>query len=121
MSMNWLEAMTGHPGEPARRPCPSSPGRSWWSPAAAAGWAARPPPTWWRPAAAPSSSAMTRAKSTTPSRPWPRTAAYGITADLTNRSQVDRVCRQLADEHADATLLVNAAGLFIPKPFLDHD
>jgi NAD(P)-dependent dehydrogenase (short-subunit alcohol dehydrogenase family) len=47
--------------------------------------------------------------------------AYGITADLTNRSQVDRVCRQLADEHADATLLVNAAGLFIPKPFLDHD
>ncbi len=29
--------------------------------------------------------------------------------------------QQLADEHADATLLVNAAGLFVPKPFLDHD
>jgi NAD(P)-dependent dehydrogenase (short-subunit alcohol dehydrogenase family) len=47
--------------------------------------------------------------------------AYGITADLADRAQVDRVCRQLAAEHADATLLVNAAGLFIPKPFLDHD
>jgi NAD(P)-dependent dehydrogenase (short-subunit alcohol dehydrogenase family) len=32
----------------------------------------------------------------------------------------DSVSRQLADEHADATLLVNAAGLFLPKPFLDH-
>jgi NAD(P)-dependent dehydrogenase (short-subunit alcohol dehydrogenase family) len=47
--------------------------------------------------------------------------AYGITADLADRMQVDRVCRQLADEHADATLLVNAAGLFVPKPFLDYD
>lgn len=47
--------------------------------------------------------------------------AYGITADLADRMQVERVRQQLADEHADATLLVNAAGLFIPKPFLDHD
>jgi NAD(P)-dependent dehydrogenase (short-subunit alcohol dehydrogenase family) len=47
--------------------------------------------------------------------------AYGISANLADREQVDRVRRQLADEHADATLLVNAAGLFIPKPFLDHD
>jgi NAD(P)-dependent dehydrogenase (short-subunit alcohol dehydrogenase family) len=47
--------------------------------------------------------------------------AWGITADLSDRMQVERVCRQLADEHADATLLVNAAGLFIPTPFLDHD
>jgi NAD(P)-dependent dehydrogenase (short-subunit alcohol dehydrogenase family) len=46
---------------------------------------------------------------------------YGITADLTDRSQVERVRRQLADEHADATLLLNAAGLFLPKPFLDYD
>ena len=29
------------------------------------------------------------------------------------------VRQQLAAEHADATLLVNAAGLFIPTPFLD--
>ena len=48
-------------------------------------------------------------------------SAYGITADLADRSQVERVQEQLADEHADATLLVNAAGLFVPKPFLEHD
>jgi NAD(P)-dependent dehydrogenase (short-subunit alcohol dehydrogenase family) len=47
--------------------------------------------------------------------------AYGITADLTDRSAADAVGRQLAAEHEDATLLVNAAGLFLPKPFLDHD
>ncbi len=47
--------------------------------------------------------------------------AYGITADLADRMQAEGVCRQLADEHADATLLVNAAGLFVPKPFLDYD
>ncbi len=46
---------------------------------------------------------------------------YGITADLADRQQVERVRGQLAGEHADATLLVNAAGLFIPKPFLDYD
>jgi NAD(P)-dependent dehydrogenase (short-subunit alcohol dehydrogenase family) len=48
-------------------------------------------------------------------------SAYAITADLADREQVDRVRRQLADEHADATLLVNAAGFFIPTPFLDYD
>jgi len=47
--------------------------------------------------------------------------AWGITADLTDRMQVERVRQRLADEHADATLLVNAAGLFLPKPFLDHE
>jgi NAD(P)-dependent dehydrogenase (short-subunit alcohol dehydrogenase family) len=47
--------------------------------------------------------------------------AYGITADLVDRAQVERVREQLAGEHADATLLVNAAGLFIPRPFLDYD
>jgi NAD(P)-dependent dehydrogenase (short-subunit alcohol dehydrogenase family) len=48
-------------------------------------------------------------------------AAYGITADLTDRTQVERAREQLAADHADATLLVNAAGLFLPKPFLDHE
>ena len=48
-------------------------------------------------------------------------SAYGITADLADRMQAERVCQQLADEHADATLLVNAAGLFVPRPFLDYD
>jgi NAD(P)-dependent dehydrogenase (short-subunit alcohol dehydrogenase family) len=47
--------------------------------------------------------------------------AYGISADLSDRKQVDGVRQQLADEHADATLLVNAAGLFVPKTFLDYD
>ncbi len=47
--------------------------------------------------------------------------AYGITADLADREQVERARRQLADEHADATMLVNAVGLFVPKPFLDYD
>ena len=47
--------------------------------------------------------------------------AYGIAADLADRAQVERVREQLAGEHADATLLVNAAGLFIPRPFLDYD
>src|SRR5262249_23398241 len=47
--------------------------------------------------------------------------AYGIVADLTDREQAERVRRQLADEHADATLLVNAAGFFLPQPFLDYD
>ena len=47
--------------------------------------------------------------------------AWGITADLADRMQVERVRQQLAADHADATLLVNAAGLFVPKPFLDHD
>jgi NAD(P)-dependent dehydrogenase (short-subunit alcohol dehydrogenase family) len=41
--------------------------------------------------------------------------AYGITADLTDRMAVDAVCRQLGAEHADATLLVNAVGLFITQ------
>jgi len=47
--------------------------------------------------------------------------AYAITADLVDRAQVARVQRQLADDHADATLLINAAGFYIPKPFLEHD
>ena len=46
-------------------------------------------------------------------------AAFGITADLTDRTAVAAVTDRLAAEHADATLLVNAAGLFLPKPFLD--
>jgi NAD(P)-dependent dehydrogenase (short-subunit alcohol dehydrogenase family) len=47
--------------------------------------------------------------------------AYGITADLADRMAAEQVCQQLAAEHADATLLVNAAGLFVPTPFLATD
>jgi NAD(P)-dependent dehydrogenase (short-subunit alcohol dehydrogenase family) len=47
--------------------------------------------------------------------------AWGITADLADRAQVEAVRAQLVADHADATLLVNAAGFFIPKPFLEYD
>jgi NAD(P)-dependent dehydrogenase (short-subunit alcohol dehydrogenase family) len=47
--------------------------------------------------------------------------AWGITADLANRDDVQRVQDKLATEHSDATLLVNSAGFFIPKPYLDYD
>jgi NAD(P)-dependent dehydrogenase (short-subunit alcohol dehydrogenase family) len=47
--------------------------------------------------------------------------AWGITADLADRDQVEVVRKNLADDHADATLLVNAAGFFIPKPYLEQD
>jgi NAD(P)-dependent dehydrogenase (short-subunit alcohol dehydrogenase family) len=46
--------------------------------------------------------------------------AWGITADLANRDDVRHVQEILATEHADATLLVNSAGFFIPKPFLEY-
>ncbi|HEU5007061.1 MAG TPA: SDR family oxidoreductase [Jatrophihabitantaceae bacterium] len=47
--------------------------------------------------------------------------AVGITADLADRSQVDSLRQELATHHSDATLLVNAAGFFIPRPFLEYD
>ena len=71
--------------------------------------------------AAPSSSARTEKVDDTVETLAEDGSAYGITADLADRKQVDRVRQRLADDHADATLLVNAAGLFIPKPFLDYD
>jgi NAD(P)-dependent dehydrogenase (short-subunit alcohol dehydrogenase family) len=46
--------------------------------------------------------------------------AWGITADLRDLAELEKVQPQLADEHADATLLVNAAGVFKPLPFLEH-
>jgi NAD(P)-dependent dehydrogenase (short-subunit alcohol dehydrogenase family) len=48
-------------------------------------------------------------------------AAWGITADLADHDQVERVQAQLADQHADATLMVNSAGFFVPTGFLDYD
>jgi NAD(P)-dependent dehydrogenase (short-subunit alcohol dehydrogenase family) len=47
--------------------------------------------------------------------------ARGIAAELTDRAAVADVQRALSDHHGDATLLVNAAGFFIPKAFLDYD
>jgi NAD(P)-dependent dehydrogenase (short-subunit alcohol dehydrogenase family) len=46
---------------------------------------------------------------------------WGIAAELTDRAAVAGVQRALSVHHGDATLLVNAAGFFIPKPFQDYD
>lgn len=47
--------------------------------------------------------------------------AWGIAVELTDRNQVPEVREQLASEHADATLLVNTAGFFIPRAFSEYD
>jgi NAD(P)-dependent dehydrogenase (short-subunit alcohol dehydrogenase family) len=47
--------------------------------------------------------------------------ASSIAADLTDWEQVVEAQKQLAENHADATLLVNAAGLVRLKPFLDYE
>jgi NAD(P)-dependent dehydrogenase (short-subunit alcohol dehydrogenase family) len=47
--------------------------------------------------------------------------AWGITAELTDRDVIADVQRALSEHHGDATLLVNAAGFFIPRPFLEYD
>jgi NAD(P)-dependent dehydrogenase (short-subunit alcohol dehydrogenase family) len=44
-----------------------------------------------------------------------------LTAELTDRAAVATLQQRLADEHSDATLMVNAAGFFVRKPFLDYD
>src|SRR5437868_3350943 len=44
----------------------------------------------------------------------------GEVADLTLPSDASALLARINSEHADADLLVNAAGVFIPKPFLDH-
>ncbi|MFD8951970.1 SDR family NAD(P)-dependent oxidoreductase [Streptomyces xanthophaeus] len=46
--------------------------------------------------------------------------AYGLAADLADPAAVERLRTVLSEEHADATLLVNAAGVFAPKSFLEH-
>src|SRR3954451_19881588 len=47
--------------------------------------------------------------------------AWGIAAELTDRAAIADVQRALSEHHSDATLLVNAAGFFIPKAFLEYD
>ncbi|MFF3559253.1 SDR family NAD(P)-dependent oxidoreductase [Streptomyces sp. NPDC002574] len=44
----------------------------------------------------------------------------GLAADLSDPAAVDRLRARLTEEHPDATLLVNAAGIFEPKTFLEH-
>lgn len=48
-------------------------------------------------------------------------AVAGLRADLRDTTAVAELRRNLAADHADANLLVNAAGVFSPKPFLEHE
>lgn len=46
--------------------------------------------------------------------------ATALTADLTSAEGLARLLKVLGEEHGDIDLLVNAAGVFFPKPFLEH-
>jgi NAD(P)-dependent dehydrogenase (short-subunit alcohol dehydrogenase family) len=48
-------------------------------------------------------------------------SAWSIAADLTDWNQVVEAQKQLAENHSDATLLVNSAGLVRLKTFVDHE
>lgn len=48
-------------------------------------------------------------------------SAWSVAADLADPDQVVEAQKQLAEDHSDATLLVNSAGFFIPKRFLDYE
>lgn len=43
-----------------------------------------------------------------------------LTADLASDEGLAQLLETLAEQHADIDLLVNAAGVFFPKPFLEH-
>ncbi len=46
--------------------------------------------------------------------------ALAVELDLNDATSRERFTERLKGEFADASLLVNAAGLFLPKPFLEH-
>ena len=45
---------------------------------------------------------------------------FGTQADIANAEARRSLSDRITAKHADATLLVNAAGVFLPKPFLEH-
>lgn len=45
---------------------------------------------------------------------------WSLTADLSSDDGLAALLKSLDEQHADIDLLVNAAGVFFPKPFLDH-
>jgi NAD(P)-dependent dehydrogenase (short-subunit alcohol dehydrogenase family) len=49
-----------------------------------------------------------------------RGEVWGWTGDITNRGSRADLIQHLHAKHADATMLVNAAGVFVPKSFLEH-
>jgi NAD(P)-dependent dehydrogenase (short-subunit alcohol dehydrogenase family) len=46
--------------------------------------------------------------------------ATSIAADISDANDLDRLCRTLADSDRHIKYLVNAAGYFNPRPFLEH-
>ena len=52
-------------------------------------------------------------------------AAFGkveaLTANLSSNTEVQQLLKVIDEQHADIDMLVNAAGVFFPKPFLEHD
>lgn len=45
---------------------------------------------------------------------------WAITADLTSAAGISSLLDLIDEQHRDIDLLVNAAGIFFPKPFLEH-
>ena len=45
---------------------------------------------------------------------------WALTADLSSDAGLAALIKTLDEQHADIDLLVNAAGVFFPKPFLEH-
>lgn len=45
---------------------------------------------------------------------------FGERTDISNPSEQRMLSDRLTAKHSDATLLVNAAGIFLPKSFLEH-
>lgn len=45
---------------------------------------------------------------------------WALTANLTSDGDVAALLKSIDEQHADVDLLVNAAGVFFPKPFLEH-
>ena len=45
---------------------------------------------------------------------------WAVTADLSSEAGLAALLKTLDEQHADIDLLVNAAGVFFPKPFLEH-
>ena len=43
-----------------------------------------------------------------------------VNADISRPEGVQQLLHHLSEEHRDISLLVNAAGVFFPKPFLEH-
>lgn len=49
-----------------------------------------------------------------------RGQVWALTADLSSDEGLDALLKRIDERHPDIDLLVNAAGVFFPKPFLDH-